>query len=68
LLYDYFLVDVCEKMKFSQTIVELGLECYLEIIKLVSSYYKKINKFLLDSSKYNVKKNLFESYFDPEIY
>lgn len=52
LLYDYFLFDICEKIKFSHIIVELGLDCYLQIIKLVSSHYKKLDKFLVDSSEY----------------
>jgi len=52
LLYDYFLFDVCEKIKFSQTVLELGLDCYLQIIKLVNSHYKNLNKFFSDSSKY----------------
>jgi len=52
LLYDYFLFDVCEKIKFSQPVLELGLDCYLQTIKLVNSYYKNLNKFFADSSKY----------------
>lgn len=44
--------DFCENMKFSQTVVELGLNCYLQIIKLVSSYYKNLNTFLSDSGQY----------------
>lgn len=52
LLYDYFLYDISEKIKSSHIIVELGLECYLQIIKLVSSHYKKLDKFLIDSSEY----------------
>jgi len=52
LLYDYFLFDVREKIKFSQTVLELGLDCYLQTIKLVNSYYKNLDKFFSDSSKY----------------
>lgn len=51
LLYDYFLFDVREKIKFSQTVLELGLDCYLQTIKLVNSYYKNLNKFFTDSNK-----------------
>lgn len=51
LLYDYFLFDVCEKIKFSQPVLELGLDCYLQTIKLVNSYYKNLNKFFADSNQ-----------------
>uniref|UniRef100_A0A2H8TUM8 Fanconi anemia group I n=1 Tax=Melanaphis sacchari TaxID=742174 RepID=A0A2H8TUM8_9HEMI len=51
LLYDYFLFDVCEKIKFSQTVLELGLDCYLQTIKIVNSYYKNLNKFFSDSNQ-----------------
>lgn len=51
LLYDYFLFEFCEKMRFSQIVVEHGLECYLQAIMLVSSHFKKLDKFLSDSSE-----------------
>ncbi|XP_050438236.1 Fanconi anemia group I protein-like [Adelges cooleyi] len=49
-LYNHFLFDIREKIRFDQYTTELGLECYLQIITLVSSYYKKLDKFLTDSN------------------
>lgn len=54
LLYDYFLINFNEKIQFSKTIVELGLETYLQVIKLVNSHYSKLDTFLSDLSKYKI--------------
>ncbi|XP_050532964.1 Fanconi anemia group I protein-like isoform X2 [Daktulosphaira vitifoliae] len=51
LLYNYFLFDLREKIRLNQCTVELGIECYLQIITLVNFYYKKLNTFFKDSNK-----------------
>ncbi|VVC36857.1 Hypothetical protein CINCED_3A015403 [Cinara cedri] len=60
LLYNYFLFDLCEKISFSQIAVELGLETYLQVIKLVNSHYKKLDTFLSDSNSSDKPEEIFE--------
>lgn len=64
LLYDHFFFDISDKIHFNQTVVELGLECYLQILHLVASHFKKLDKFLRDSSKYKYYSNpIFITFF-----